>query len=99
MGLGTGWFFYTPTMYWWDMDRAATLDAKGRIVIPVEFREDLGGHVLIRKTEEGVLLIPREEVDDFAANFLRMIEAGPRRTKTPTYPSPAKMKSIWKEGR
>ncbi len=82
------------------MDRTAPLDAKGRVVIPLEFREHLGGRVLFRKTEEGVLLIPgeEEEEEDFAKNFLRMIEAGPRRTGKPTFPSPAEMKSIWKEG-
>ena len=55
-------------------------------------------HIIIRKTEDGVLLVPGEK-EDFVAEFMKTVEAGPRRTGRPTNPAPAKMKSIWNEGR
>ena len=79
------------------MERIATLDAKGRVVIPPDLRDELGEHIIIRKTEDGVLLVPGDK-EDFAADFLKMVEAGPRRTGRPTNPNPA-TKSIWNEDR
>jgi DNA-binding transcriptional regulator/RsmH inhibitor MraZ len=78
------------------MEKAASLDAKGRVVIPPEMREVLGDHVMIKRTEAGVLLVPGKK-EDPVADFLKMIETEPRRTGKPTYPDPAEMKSIWKE--
>ena len=80
------------------MDKAVSLDAKGRVVIPPDLRESLGDHIIIRKTDEGVLLVPGAK-EDFVADFLKMVEAGPRRTGKPTNPRPEKMKSIWNEDR
>ena len=82
----------------WDMEAVGRLDSKGRVVIPPEMRTALGDRVTIRKTEEGVLLVPGEK-PDFIAEFLRKVEEGPRRTGKPSNPDPAKMKSIWNERR
>jgi bifunctional DNA-binding transcriptional regulator/antitoxin component of YhaV-PrlF toxin-antitoxin module len=78
------------------MDRTASLDGKGRVVIPPELRERLGDHITFKQTEGGILLVPGEK-EDPVADFLKMIETEPRRKRKPTFPSPAEMKSIWKE--
>jgi len=67
------------------------LDEKGRVTIPREFREELGEDVLVKKTEEGILLVPGKRKE-----FLTEMEEEPRRTGKPANPSPARMKAIWK---
>jgi len=78
------------------METAATIDAKGRILIPPEFREGLGDHIVIRKTEAGVILVPGRK-EERVAEFLKVLESEPRRTGKPTNPGPERIKSVWKE--
>jgi bifunctional DNA-binding transcriptional regulator/antitoxin component of YhaV-PrlF toxin-antitoxin module len=72
------------------------MDEKGRVIIPAEFREDLGHEVVVTKTKAGVLLSPGKK-KDFIAEFLQLIGSEPRRTGRPANPSPAAMKGIWRE--
>lgn len=78
------------------MQKAASIDSKGRVTIPQEFREDLGASVTVKKTRKGLLLLPGEK-RDFVSEFVKLIESEPERTGKPLNPSPAKMKSIWNE--
>ncbi len=78
------------------METTAKIDTKGRVLIPPEFREGLGVHIVIKKTEAGVVLVPGRK-EDRVAEFLKVLESEPRRTGKPTNPGPARMKSIWKE--
>jgi bifunctional DNA-binding transcriptional regulator/antitoxin component of YhaV-PrlF toxin-antitoxin module len=78
------------------MQKVTTVDEKGRVTIPIEFREDLGHEVVVTKTKTGVLLSPGKK-KDFIAEFLKLIESEPRRTGKAANPSPAAMKGIWRE--
>jgi len=72
------------------------VDSKGRICIPPEFREELGGMIILRKTRKGILLSPGED-RDFMDEFRKVMLSEPRRTGIPENPPARKMKSIRKE--
>ena len=80
------------------MERVATVDEKGRVTIPAEFREGLGDEVVVTRTGEGVLISPGKK-KDFVEEFLELVESEPRRRRAgrPSNPSPAAMKGIWHE--
>ncbi len=78
------------------MEKTSTLDSKGRVVIPPDLREGLGDHIVIRKTEAGVILIPGKK-EDRVTEFLNILESEPERTGKPSNPGPGKIKSIWNE--
>ncbi|MGA2665943.1 MAG: AbrB/MazE/SpoVT family DNA-binding domain-containing protein [Nitrososphaerales archaeon] len=80
------------------MERATTVDEKGRVTIPAEFREGLGDEVVVTRTKAGVLISPGTK-KDFIEEFLELVESEPRRTGRgkPSNPSPAAMKGIWHE--
>ena len=78
------------------METAANIDTKGRVLIPPEFREGLGVHIVIRKTEAGVVLVPGRK-EDRVSEFLKVLESEPRRTGKPTNPRATRIKSVWKE--
>jgi len=98
-GGGSAWTHsgvYIPTCYRWDMEKTTKLDSKGRVVIPPDLREGLGDHIVIRKTEDGIVLVPGTK-EDRVTEFLKILESEPKRTGKPSNPGPEKMKSIWKE--
>jgi AbrB family looped-hinge helix DNA binding protein len=78
------------------MEKTTKLDSKGRVVIPPDLREGLGDHIVIRKTEDGIVLVPGTK-EDRVTEFLKILESEPKRTGKPSNPGPEKMKSIWKE--
>jgi len=50
-----------------------TLDAKGRIIIPACYRDDLGEQfLLMRGTEECLLVYPGSQMEKFAAKFAQL---------------------------
>jgi len=70
----------------------AKIDSKGRLVIPEGLRENLGKMVVVKKTQEGILLRPAKgRVDRLQA----IMDSIPRRTAKPENPRPEKMKRIW----
>ena len=72
----------------------AKIDSKGRLVIPEDLRENLGKVVVVKKTEEGILLRPAKgRVDRLQV----ILNSKPRRTGKPENPRPEKMKQIWNE--
>jgi len=72
----------------------ARIYAKGRLVIPEGLREDLGQVVVVKKTEEGILLRPTKAK---TSKLERILDAKPRRTAKPENPKPEEMKLAWKE--
>ncbi len=79
------------------MDEAIVkVDSKGRICVPPDFREELGGVVILRKTRKGILLSPGKD-RNFTDEFRKAILSEPRRTGIPENPPAREMKAIWKE--
>ncbi|MBI2648155.1 MAG: MraZ N-terminal domain containing protein [Thaumarchaeota archaeon] len=78
------------------MQKSTSVDSKGRVTIPQEFREDLGDFVMVKKMKKGLLLLPGER-RDFVGEFLKVMESEPKRTGRPANYPPGKMKSIWNE--
>ena len=74
---------------------ALRVDSRGRICLPAEIRKELGNVVTLKKTSKGYLLTPDRQTK-FLEEFRKVITRKPRRTGKPTFPSPEKMKSIWK---
>ncbi len=72
----------------------ARIDSKGRLVIPEGLRENLGQVVVVKKTEEGILLRPTKGKVN---RLQRILDSEPRRTGKPENPRPEKMKRIWNE--
>ena len=71
------------------------VDAKGRICIPAEIREEIGDVVTIKKTPRGYLLLPGKQ-KNFLEEFKKLITSEPKRTGKPKLATPEEMKSIWK---
>jgi bifunctional DNA-binding transcriptional regulator/antitoxin component of YhaV-PrlF toxin-antitoxin module len=71
------------------------IDSKGRICIPAELREFLGGTASIKKTPEGILLIPGKR-EDFLEEFKKLITSEPKLKGKPKLTTPEEMKSVWR---
>ena len=72
------------------------VDSMGRIRIPVEAREELGESVLLKKTPQGLLIVPVVEVSSFIESFVRAIQEPPPRTGEPENWPPNMMRGIWR---
>ena len=72
----------------------AKIDSKGRLVIPESLREDLGQVVVVKKTEEGILL---RSTKGKTSNLEIILDSKPRRTGKPENPKPEEMKRVWNE--
>jgi AbrB family looped-hinge helix DNA binding protein len=70
------------------------VDSKGRICIPAEIREEIGDTATLKRTPQGILLLPGKK-EDANEKLRRIINSKHRRTGTPENWSPEKMKSIW----
>jgi len=70
------------------------VDAKGRICIPADIREQIGNTATLRKTAEGYLLLPGKQKDIFQ-ELKQKITSEHKRTGTPENWSPEKIKKIW----
>jgi bifunctional DNA-binding transcriptional regulator/antitoxin component of YhaV-PrlF toxin-antitoxin module len=70
------------------------IDSKGRLCIPPEIREQIGDSAIIRKTNEGFLIMP-DHPRSFLDEFCRVIASEPPRTGKPENWSPSKMKAVW----
>lgn len=71
------------------------VDSKGRICIPSEIREEIGDTAIIKKTDEGYLIIPGKPTD-FLEEFRKVISAKPKRKGKPKIVSPEEMKAVWR---
>ena len=71
------------------------VDAKGRICIPAEIREEIGDVVTIKKTPSGYLLLPGKQ-KDFLEDFKKLITSEPKRIGKSKLATPEEMKSTWK---
>ena len=70
------------------------VDAKGRICIPAEIREEIGAVATIKKTKDGYLIVPGGH--DFLEDFQKLISSEPKRKGKPKLASPKEMKSTWR---
>jgi bifunctional DNA-binding transcriptional regulator/antitoxin component of YhaV-PrlF toxin-antitoxin module len=71
------------------------VDAKGRLCIPAEIREEIGSVAVLKKTREGYLLLPGKK-EDFLEKFRKLITSKPRRRGKPKFVSPKEMKAVWR---
>lgn len=71
------------------------IDSKGRMCIPAEFREEIGGAAIMKKTPQGFLIVPGKQ-EDFIESFNKMIISEPKREGKPKLANPQEMKSIWR---
>ena len=70
------------------------VDSKGRLCIPADIREQIGDMAILKKTDEGFLIMsgkPR----DFIEEFRKLIASEPPRTGKPENWPPSKMKAVW----
>jgi len=72
------------------------VDAKGRICIPAEIREEIGDTATLKKTPQGYLIVPGRQRDPHE-RLIHVINSKHHRTGKPENWSPEKMKSIWNE--
>ena len=70
------------------------VDSKGRICIPAEIRELIGGTATLKKTSAGYLLLPGKQKDAIE-ELHKIITSKHPRTGKPENWSSEKMKSIW----
>ncbi len=78
------------------MDRATLrVDAKGRLCIPAEIREEIGDVAILEKTPKGYLIIPGKRTD-FQEEFRKLIHTEPKRRGKPKLVLPEEMKAIWR---
>jgi len=73
------------------------MDAKGRICLPPDIRDEMGDTVIATRTPEGILITPGRR-KGFIEEFNRAISAEPERTGAPENWPPEKMKEIWVRG-
>ena len=88
-------FKYLPTMYM-GKSMQSTIDERGRVLIPSEFRAKLGlseGTVVeVEQDEKAVLITPvRKKLRSWAS----LSGFKPKRTGKPEWPTPEEIKSIW----
>ncbi len=72
----------------------ARIDSKGRLVIPEGLRDDLGQLVVVKKTDEGILLRPTKGK---TGKLEKILDSKPRRIGKPENPKPKEMKMVWNE--
>jgi bifunctional DNA-binding transcriptional regulator/antitoxin component of YhaV-PrlF toxin-antitoxin module len=70
------------------------IDSKGRLCIPPEIREQIGDTAILKKTDEGFLIMPGKP-RSFLDEFRKVIASEPPRTGKPENWPPSKMKAIW----
>jgi len=70
------------------------IDSKGRLYIPPEIREQIGDTAILKKTDEGFLIVPGQP-RNFLDEFCKVIVSEPPRTGKPENWPPSKMKGIW----
>jgi bifunctional DNA-binding transcriptional regulator/antitoxin component of YhaV-PrlF toxin-antitoxin module len=70
------------------------IDSKGRLCIPPEIREQIGDTAILKKTDEGFLIMPGQP-RSFLDEFRKVIASEPPRTGKPENWPPSKMKAIW----
>ena len=58
------------------------VDSKGRLCIPADMREQIGGTAIIKKTNEGFLILPGKPTN-FMEEFRKVIASEPPRTGKP----------------
>ena len=79
---------------------AVKVDSKGRIVLPPSIRDELeidtGDILSLKRTRDGLVLVPARK-SDFLSRFKQVIETPPPRRGRPENWPPSKMKSIWKK--
>ncbi|MBM5805726.1 MAG: hypothetical protein FJZ49_06680 [Candidatus Verstraetearchaeota archaeon] len=71
------------------------IDSKGRLCIPPEIREQLGGVAILKRTPEGFLITsgpPR----NFLEEFRKVVTSEPPRTGKPENWPPSRMKAVWR---
>jgi bifunctional DNA-binding transcriptional regulator/antitoxin component of YhaV-PrlF toxin-antitoxin module len=78
-----------------DQQLTVKIDAKGRICIPAEIKEVLGDIATIKKTPEGILLIPGKR-ENFLEEFKKLITSEPELKGKPKFATPEEMKSVWR---
>ena len=71
------------------------IDAKGRLCIPVDIREQIGDTAILKKTAEGYLILPGKKIDA-QEEFRKIITSPPKRKGKPKIATPEEMKTIWK---
>ncbi len=79
---------------------AVRVDSKGRIVLPPSIRHELeidtGDVLSLKRTRDGLVLVPARR-SDFFSRYKQLIETPPPRRGKPENWSPPRMKSIWKK--
>ena len=75
------------------MEVQLKVDSKGRICLPSERREEIGGIVTAKRALKGIL-IQRSRKRDFLDEFREIIAAEPERMGEPENWPPEKMKAL-----
>ena len=70
------------------------MDAKGRICLPPDIREEMGDTVIATRTPKGILITAGKR-KGFIEEFNRVIATEPKRTGEPENWPPEKMKDVW----
>jgi DNA-binding transcriptional regulator/RsmH inhibitor MraZ len=70
------------------------MDAKGRICLPPDIREEMGDTVIATRTSKGILITAGRR-RGFIEEFNRVMATEPKRTGEPENWPPEKMKDVW----
>ncbi|MBS7635245.1 MraZ N-terminal domain containing protein [Candidatus Bathyarchaeota archaeon] len=70
------------------------IDSKGRLYVPADIREQIGDTVVLKKTNEGFLIVP-DKPRNFMEGFRKVITSEPPRIGKPENWPPSKMKAVW----